>query len=142
MLQGSILQKLATAHDPTLSPQRPLSFGVYYKNTLVSLCHALEDCILECDRLPLVITAFQRGKWYLQEADRYAELADKSHQVVIMAADDAGFAEHPTSQKPNVDVVALQAADGAMPRAFGCRLRDGWASPSRSRSKILWILDL
>lgn len=111
MLQGSILQKLATAHDPRLSPQRPLSFGVYYKNTLVSLCHALEDCILECDLPPLVVTAFQRGKWYLQEADRYAELAEKSHQVVIMAADDAGFAEHPTSQKPNVDVVALQTSD-------------------------------
>jgi DICT domain-containing protein len=111
MLQGSILQKLAAAHDPKLSSQRPLSFGVYYKNTLVSLCHALEDCILECDRPPLVITAFQRGKWYLQEADRYGDLADKSHQVVIMAADDAGFAEHPTSQKPNVDIVALPTAD-------------------------------
>jgi DICT domain-containing protein len=111
MLQGSILQKLAAAHDPKLSPQRPLSFGVYYKNTLVSLCHALEDCILECDNPPLVVTAFQRGKWYLQEADRYADLADKSHQVVIMASDDAGFAEHPTSQKPNLDVVALQTTD-------------------------------
>jgi DICT domain-containing protein len=111
MLQGSILQKLAAAHDPKLSPQRPLSFGVYYKNTLVSLCHALEDCILECDNPPLVVTAFQRGKWYLEEADRYAELADKSHQVVIMASDDAGFAEHPTSQKPNVDIVALQTTD-------------------------------
>jgi DICT domain-containing protein len=111
MLQGSILQKLAAAHDPKLSPKRPLSFGVYYKNTLVSLCHALEDCILECDRPPLVITAFQRGKWYLQEADRYADLADKSHQVAIMAADDAGFAEHPTSQKPNVDIVALDKTD-------------------------------
>jgi DICT domain-containing protein len=111
MLQGSILQKLAAAHDPKLSPQRPLSFGVYYKNTLVSLCHALEDCILVCDRPPFVITAFQRGKWYLQEADRYADLADNSHQVVIMASDDAGFAEHPTSQKSNVDIVALQATD-------------------------------
>jgi DICT domain-containing protein len=111
MLQGSILQKLAAAHDPRLSPQRPLSFGVYYKNTLVSLCHALEDCILECDAPPLVITAFQRGKWYLQEADRYADLADKSRQVVIMASDDAGFAEHPTSQKLNVDIVALPKTD-------------------------------
>jgi DICT domain-containing protein len=111
MLQGSILQKLAAAHDPKLSPQRSLSFGVYYKNTLVSLCHALEDCILECDNPPLVVTAFQRGKWYLQEADRYADLADKSHQVVIMASDDAGFAEHPTSQKPNLDIVTLQTTD-------------------------------
>ncbi len=111
MLEGSILQKLAAAHDPKLSPQRPLSLGVYYKNTLVSLCHALEDCILECDTPPLVITAFQRGKWYLQEADRYAELADKACQVVIMASDDAGFAEHPTSQKPTVGIVALKETD-------------------------------
>ena len=44
MLQGSILQKLAAAH----AEKRPLNFGVYYKNTLVALCHALEDCILSC----------------------------------------------------------------------------------------------
>ena len=62
MLQGSILQKLAAAH----TERRPLNFGVYYKNTLVALCHALEDCILSCSEPPLVITAFQRGKWYLQ----------------------------------------------------------------------------
>lgn len=111
MLEGSILQKLATAHDPTQSTKRPLSFGVYYKNTLVSLCHALEDCILDCEDQPLVVTAFQRGKWYLQEADRYADLAAKARQVAIMASDDAGFAEHPTSQRPNVDVVAIDPTD-------------------------------
>ncbi len=111
MLEGSILQKLATAHDPKQSTKRPLSFGVYYKNTLVSLCHALEDCILDCKDQPLVVTAFQRGKWYLQEADRYADLAAKARQVAIMASDDAGFAEHSTSQRPNVDVVALDQTD-------------------------------
>ncbi|HEY9827814.1 MAG TPA: DICT sensory domain-containing protein [Stenomitos sp.] len=111
MLEGSILQKLSSAHDPQHSTQRPLSFGVYYKNTLVSLCHALEDCILTAADRPLVITAFQRGKWYLQEADRYAEIAAQASQVVIMASPDAGFAEHPTSQKPNVDLVALPTDD-------------------------------
>ena len=107
MLQGSILQKLAAAH----AEKRPLNFGVYYKNTLVALCHALEDCILSCSEPPLVITAFQRGKWYLQEADRYNELAQKSRQVAIMAAPDAGFTEHPTSQLANVDVLGLEPSD-------------------------------
>lgn len=107
MLQGSILQKLAVAH----AEKRPLNFGVYYKNTLVALCHALEDCILSCSEPPLVITAFQRGKWYLQEADRYNELAQKSRQVAIMAAPDAGFTEHPTSQLANVDVLGLDPSD-------------------------------
>lgn len=108
MLQGSILQQLATAH---IGGPRPLNFGVYYKNTLIALCHALEDSILTANSAPLVITAFQRGKWYLQEAERYSQLAQASQQVVIMAAPDTGFAEHPTSQLPNVELVALDPAD-------------------------------
>jgi DICT domain-containing protein len=108
MLEGSILQKLETAHRGS---KRPLNFGVYYKNTLVALCHALEDFILQSDSAPLMVTAFQRGKWYLQEAERYGELADKSSQVAIMAAPDAGFAEHPTSQRANVALVNLDVTD-------------------------------
>jgi len=108
MLEGSILQKLKTAHRGT---KRPLNLGVYYKNTLVALCHALEDFILESSAAPIMITAFQRGKWYLQEAARYADLAEKASQVVIMAAPDAGFASHPTSQKSNVALVSLEPAD-------------------------------
>ncbi|MDX2229035.1 MAG: DICT sensory domain-containing protein [Leptolyngbyaceae cyanobacterium bins.349] len=111
MLEGSILHQLKMAHQPGQVGKRPLNFGVYYKNTLVSLCHALEDCILECQSQPLVITAFQRGKWYLQEADRYADLAQRSQQVVIMAAPDAGFAEHPTSQRDNVHLISLNPDD-------------------------------
>jgi len=108
MLDGSILQKLETAHR---GGKRPLNFGVYYKNTLVALCHALEDFILESESAPLMITAFQRGKWYLEEAERYGDLAEKSDQVVIMASDDAGFAEHPTSQRQNVAIVSLEPGD-------------------------------
>lgn len=108
MLDGSILQKLETAHR---GGKRPLNFGVYYKNTLVALCHALEDFILESESAPLMITAFQRGKWYLEEAERYGDLAQKSDQVVIMASDDAGFAEHPTSQRQNVAIVSLEPSD-------------------------------
>jgi DICT domain-containing protein len=111
MLEGSILQKLQDAHRRSQPGKRPLNFGVYYKNTLVALCHALEDAILASDCDPLVITAFQRGKWYLQEADRYADIAARSLQIVIMAADDAGFADHPTSQRENVNLVPLKAHD-------------------------------
>ncbi|MDX2243970.1 MAG: DICT sensory domain-containing protein [Leptolyngbyaceae cyanobacterium bins.302] len=111
MLEGSILYQLKMAHQPGQVGKRPLNFGVYYKNTLVALCHALEDCILTAQSAPLVITAFQRGKWYLQEADRYADLAARSQHVVIMAAPDGGFAEHPTSQRENVDLVSLKPED-------------------------------
>ena len=86
MLEGSILQELGVNHQSSQPGKRPLNFGVYYKNTLVALCHALEDCILTSSSQPLVVTAFQRGKWYLQEADRYADLAERSQQIVIMAA--------------------------------------------------------
>lgn len=108
MLEGSILHQLETAHRNT---KRPLRFGVYYKNTLVSLCHALEDQILTQKGSPLVITAFQQGKWYLQEAERYADIAKCSHEIVIMAATDTGWVEHPTSQLPNVNLVALEKSD-------------------------------
>ncbi|HLO83623.1 MAG TPA: DICT sensory domain-containing protein [Nostocaceae cyanobacterium] len=108
MLAGSVLQQLETTHRHS---SRPIRFGVYYKNTLVSLCHALEDHILAKPSQPLVITAFQQGKWYLQEADRYADIAKSSREVVIMAAADSGFAEHPTSQLANVNIVALETTD-------------------------------
>ncbi|SRR5579883_97345 len=108
MLEGSILQLLEASHR---NSKRPIRFGVYYKNTLIALCHALEDHVLTQESKPLVITAFQRGKWYLQEAERYADIAKRAGQVVIMAAADSGFAEHPTSQLPNVDLVALNQAD-------------------------------
>ena len=108
MLKGSILQKLTVNHQ---NSNTPLNLGVYYKNTLVALCHALEDFILETDSKPLVITAFQRGKWYLQEAERYGDLAAKSEQIGIMATSDAGFDSHPTSKKSNVALVKLTPDD-------------------------------
>ncbi|MGF1568523.1 MAG: DICT sensory domain-containing protein [Nodosilinea sp.] len=89
----------------------PLNYGVYYKNTLVALCHALEDCILTSDSAPLVVTAFQRGKWYLEEADRYGAIADQAQQIVIMASPDGGFHDHPTSQRANIALVDLAEAD-------------------------------
>jgi len=108
MLKGSILQQLETVCRHS---NRPIRYGVYYKNTLVSLCHALEDHILDKREQPIVVTCFQRGKWYLQEADRYRDIAACSQDVVIMANDDAGFAAHSTSQLPNVNLVELNTTD-------------------------------
>lgn len=108
MLAGSILQKLEISHRHSA---KPIKLGVYYKNTLVSLCHALEDHILTDESLPLVITAFQQGKWYLQEAQRYADIAQKSSQIAIMATPNTGWAEHPTSQLTNVHLVPLNTSD-------------------------------
>ena len=95
----------------------PPSYGVYFKNTLVALCHALEDHVLQHEYedknyQPLLLVTFQQGKWYLQEADRYQDLAYHSHQVVISAVADSGFAEHPTSKLNNVDLVHLDDQDG------------------------------
>ncbi|MEL6470328.1 MAG: DICT sensory domain-containing protein [Cyanobacteria bacterium J06623_4] len=138
MLPGSILQKLVderndtalstseasrdtasqdTASQDTASQSEdttgrtPLNFGVYYKNTLVALCHALEDAVLATETSPLMVTAFQQGKWYLQEADRYGDLADTAEKIVIMAAPGAGFREHPTSTKDNVSLIDLRDDD-------------------------------
>jgi DICT domain-containing protein len=108
VIPGSILQKLKSAHQ---GGKRPLNLGVYYKNTLVYLCHALEDFVLESDSQPLMVTAFQRGKWYLQEADRYGEIATKANQIVIMANSEGGFGSHATSQLANVSLVDLKAED-------------------------------
>ena len=93
--------------------QMPSSYGVYFKNTLVALCHALEDHILEQsgEDKPLVLVTFQQGKWYLQEADRYFEIARRSERIAIAAVPDSGFGDHVTSQLANVDMVDLQADD-------------------------------
>ena len=108
MLEGSILQRLDEAHR---HEKQPLNLGVYYKNTLVALCHALEDFILDSNSAPLMVTAFQRGKWYLQEADRYSDLAEKAVHVTLMATPDSGFENHPTSKKENVALVHLKPED-------------------------------
>ncbi len=87
--------------------QLPSSYGVYFKNTLVALCHALEDHILQQESKPLVLVTFQQGKWYLQEAERYALIAEKASRVVIAATPDGGFAAHKTGQLPNVSLIEL-----------------------------------
>lgn len=94
----------------------PSSYGVYFKNTLVALCHALEDRILEdfspsSESKPLVLVTFQRGKWYLQEADRYFDIAQRCSHVAIAAMPDSGFDTHQTGQLDNVSLVNLVSTD-------------------------------
>lgn len=94
----------------------PPSYGVYFKNTLVALCHAMEDHILQSQpedpqQRPLVLVTFQRGKWYLQEAERYFDIAQCSQQVVIAALPDSGFEVHRTSQLEGVHLVPLAEDD-------------------------------
>lgn len=96
--------------------QLPSSYGVYFKNTLVALCHALEDHILQTsskdsDQKPLVLATFQQGKWYLQEAERYWDLAERSRHVLISAVPDSGFATHKTSQLEHVSLIELEPSD-------------------------------
>lgn len=111
--ESTLNQLKSTSPDGQLPP----SYGVYFKNTLVALCHALEDHILQhCDpsvpdNQPLVLVTFQRGKWYLQEADRYSDIAACSSHVVIAAVPDSGFANHKTGQKDNVSLVHLDHED-------------------------------
>ncbi len=94
------------------SGQLPASFGVYLKNTLVALCHALEDHVLQSDQgNPLLLVTFQEGKWYLQEADRYTDIAQRSHHVVIAAVPDSGFISHRTGGLDNVSLVHLNPED-------------------------------
>ena len=111
MLPGSILQRLVQSRDKDESGRTPLNFGVYYKNTLVALCHALEDAVLATKTSPLIVTAFQKGKWYLQEAERYKDLAETADKIVIMAVPDSGFRAHETGQQENVALVDLEPDD-------------------------------
>jgi DICT domain-containing protein len=96
--------------------QLPASFGVYFKNTLIALCHALEDHILQVAATdaadqPLVLVTFQQGKWYLQEADRYGEIATYSKHIAIAAVADSGFRKHSTGQRSNVALVDISPED-------------------------------
>ncbi|MBR8830884.1 MAG: hypothetical protein N5P05_000192 [Chroococcopsis gigantea SAG 12.99] len=113
--------------------QLPPSYGVYFKNTLVALCHALEDHILQnpqSDRShqPLVIVTFQQGKWYLQEADRYFNIARISRKVAIAAVGDSGFETHKTGQLDNVSLVKLNLEDSLVEEWNLIILADNYAA--------------
>lgn len=112
----SAVPTLKQLKDLAPNGQLPPSYGVYFKNTLVALCHALEDHVLqscpeETADKPLVLVTFQQGKWYLQEAERYGDMADCSSQIVVAALPDSGFVTHPTGKRDNVSLVHLNPED-------------------------------
>ena len=108
MLPGSILKQLSISRAER---GRPLHFGTYYKNTLVALCHALEDSVASTSSEPLVIAAFQLGQWYVEEAERYRGLADRACNTTILATAGSGFGDGKTEQHPNISLVALDSTD-------------------------------
>ncbi len=113
MLPESTLNQLKNALP---DGQLPSSYGVYFKNTLVALCHALEDHILKStpddpQQQPLVLVTFQQGKWYLQEADRYYDIAQCSRHVAIAAVSESGFDSHKTGKLDKVSLVHLNEDD-------------------------------
>ncbi|CCQ53613.1 HD domain-containing phosphohydrolase [Crocosphaera watsonii] len=113
MLPESTLNQLKSALP---DGQLPPSYGVYFKNTLVALCHALEDHILKStpddpQQKPLVLVTFQQGKWYLQEADRYYDIAQSSRHIAISAVAESGFDSHKTGKLDNVSLVHLNNDD-------------------------------
>ncbi|MDJ0731408.1 MAG: DICT sensory domain-containing protein [Crocosphaera sp.] len=113
MLPESTLNQLKSALP---DGQLPPSYGVYFKNTLVALCHALEDHILkgtpeDPQQHPLVLVTFQQGKWYLQEADRYYDIAQCSRHIAIAAVSESGFDSHKTGKLDNVSLVHLNDDD-------------------------------
>ncbi len=113
MLPESTLNQLKNALP---DGQLPSSYGVYFKNTLVALCHALEDHILKStpddpQQQPLVLVTFQQGKWYLQEADRYYDIAQCSRHIAIAAVSESGFDSHKTGKLDNVSLVHLSKDD-------------------------------
>ncbi|ACK65989.1 putative sensor protein [Rippkaea orientalis PCC 8801] len=130
MLSESTLNQLKAALP---DGQLPSSYGVYFKNTLVALCHALEDHILQTNspssqQHPLVLVTFQRGKWYLQEADRYFDIAQCSEHIVIAAVADSGFASHKTSNLDNVSLIYLDNNDTLVEEWNLVILAPGYAS--------------
>ncbi|MGA7953814.1 MAG: pentapeptide repeat-containing protein [Gloeobacterales cyanobacterium] len=116
MRKNSILYNLREQlEQDAVDGNLPETFRVYFKNTLVAICHAMEDHVLrtgvKSKDLPLMISTFQQGKWYLEEADRYQELAKHAQDVVIMAVESSGFTQHPTGSMENVHLLSLSTDD-------------------------------
>lgn len=66
---------------------------LYFKSSLTALSHAMEDQVLaETEaRNPLIIAAFQRERFYRQEAHRYRRIAEKSNQIYVLSAPETEF---------------------------------------------------
>ena len=84
MIQTSVLSSLVQAM-PHLRQQ------LYFKSSLTALSHAMEDRVLATSDQPLVITCFQRERFYRQEAHRYHRIAELTSQLYVLAAPETDF---------------------------------------------------
>ncbi|MBE9129217.1 MULTISPECIES: DICT sensory domain-containing protein [unclassified Coleofasciculus] len=64
---------------------------VYFKSSLTALSHAMEDQVLAGSEQPLIIACFQRERFYRQEAHRYRRIAQRTHQLYVLAAPETEF---------------------------------------------------
>ena len=66
---------------------------IYFKSSLTALSHAMEDQVLAETTAgnTLIIAAFQRERFYRQEAHRYRRIADRSDQVYVLSAPETEF---------------------------------------------------
>jgi len=76
-----------------LQIQPRLRQQMYFKSSLTALSHAMEDQVLAetTGGDPLIIAAFQRERFYRQEAHRYRRIAEKSQQVYVLSAPETEF---------------------------------------------------
>lgn len=73
-----------------LLPAQPhLQTQIYFKSSLIALCHAMEDQVLVGDDRPLVIASFQRERFFRQETHRYLQFAERTDQLYVLMALEA-----------------------------------------------------
>ncbi|HEY9879892.1 MAG TPA: DICT sensory domain-containing protein [Leptolyngbyaceae cyanobacterium] len=96
----SIVEELLQA-IPQLRPQ------LYFKTSLTALSHAMEDQVLAGTEHPLLIASFQQERFYRQEANRYARLADLTDQVYVLSARGTSF----TNSSDNYETIAFEEKD-------------------------------
>ncbi len=64
---------------------------VFFKSSLVALCHALEDLVLSGTGKPILFANFQKERYYRQEAHRYHRLSDIAAEVYVLATPETDF---------------------------------------------------
>ncbi len=64
---------------------------VFFKSSLVALCHALEDLVLSGTGAPILFANFQKERYYRQEAHRYHRLSGIAAEVYVLATPETDF---------------------------------------------------
>ena len=81
---------------------------MYFKSSLTALSRAMEDQVLAGTGQPLVIASFQQERFYLQEANRYRRIAERSDQVYVLAAQEDNFVH----ASERYETIAFEPTDG------------------------------